>query len=108
MYFFQRVTQQVYLAELLISQPELKNDIENLDIQAFVNSGKSMDTLVEEASVIREKFRIGSWILGAFIGLVFGIKLLNQFVYRKREDYEPDKGECLSCGRCMDYCPVES
>ena len=67
-----------------------------------------MDKLVEEADAIRDKFRLGSWILGAFLGLVFGIKLLNQFVYRKNEDYVPDKGECLSCGRCMEYCPVES
>ncbi len=106
--FLSKGNPQVYLAELLISHPELKSDPENLDIQAFMQSGKSMDTLVEEAGVIRVKFKIGSWILGAFLGLVFGIKLLNQFVYRKHESYEPDKGECLSCGRCMDYCPVES
>ncbi len=106
--FLSKGNSQVYLAELLISHPELKSDIDNLDIQAFLASGKSMDVLVEEASLIRNKFRIGSWILGAFIGLVFGIKLLKQFVYRKKEDYEPNKGECLSCGRCMDYCPVES
>lgn len=106
--FLSKGNPQVYMAELLISHPELKSDIDNLDIQAFLASGKSMDILVEEASLIRDKFRIGSWILGAFLGLVFGIKLLNLFVYRKSEDYEPDKGECLSCGRCMEYCPVES
>ncbi len=106
--FMSKGHSKVYLAELLISQPELKMDLDNLDIQAFLASGKSMDELVQEASLVRDKFRVGSWILGAFIGLVFGVKLLNQFVYRKREDYEPDRGECLSCGRCMDYCPVES
>ena len=98
----------VYLAELLISKPELRSDQDNLDIQAFLASGKPMSQLVEEASAVRHRFKIGSWILGAFIGLVFGVRLINQYVYRKREDYEPDKAECLSCGRCMDYCPVES
>jgi len=106
--FLSKGNSQVYLAELLISHPELKDDQENLDIQAFLQSGKSMDTLVEEASAIRDKFKLGSWLLGAFLGLVFGVRLLNQFVYRKQEDYEPDKGDCLSCGRCMEYCPVES
>jgi NosR/NirI family nitrous oxide reductase transcriptional regulator len=28
-------------------------------------------------------------------------------VFRRREDYEPNKGDCFSCGRCMDYCPVD-
>jgi len=28
-------------------------------------------------------------------------------IFRYREDYEPNKGTCLSCARCMDYCPVE-
>lgn len=99
---------KVYLAELLISRPELRNDQENLDIQAFLASGKPMNQLVDEAKEVRDRFKIGSWLLGAFIGLVFGVRLINQYVYRRREDYEPDKAECLSCGRCMDYCPVES
>jgi ferredoxin len=97
----------VYLAELMISQPEVKNDIENLDVQAFLESGKSMEELVVEASVIRGKFKTGSWILGGFLGLVLGVMVMNQFVMRKRTGYEPHKGDCFSCGRCMDYCPVK-
>ncbi len=105
--FLSKAHPDVYLAELLISQPELRNDTENLDIQGFMTSGKSMEVLVEEAKVIRHKFYVGSWILGGFMGLVIGLTLLNQLVYRKREDYSPNKGDCYSCGRCMDYCPVE-
>ena len=82
-------------------------DIDNIDIQAFLSSGKSLDTLVLEASVIREKFKTGSWILGAFLGLVIAFSLLNQTTYRKKEEYRPDKGNCYSCARCMEYCPVE-
>ncbi len=96
----------VYLAELLITRPELKADVDNLDIQAFLESGKSMDQLVEEAALIRTKFKKGGWILGAYLGLVLGIMIMNQFVLRRHEDYEPHKGDCFSCGRCMDYCPV--
>ena len=97
----------IYLAELLIEHPELKNDPDNLDIQTFLASGKTMDTLVEEARAKRAEFLIGSRILGGFIGLVIGLALLNQVVYRRNEDYTPDRGDCFSCGRCMDYCPVE-
>ena len=101
-----RAHQDVFLSELIISRPDLLNDPDNLDIQTFLSSGKSLDTLVEDARIVREKFRKGGWWLGGFIGLVFSITLLNQAVFRRRKDYEPDRGDCFSCGRCMDYCPV--
>lgn len=105
--FLSKANPHVFLAELLISKPELKNDLDNIDIQTFLSSGKSMQTLVEEATVIREKFYTGSMIAGGFLGLVIGLTLLNTVVFRKRQDYEPHKGNCFSCGRCMDFCPVE-
>ncbi|MGM0474468.1 MAG: 4Fe-4S binding protein [Bacteroidota bacterium] len=105
--FLSRVHPDVYLAELMISRPELREDVDNIDVQTFLESGKSFDQLVEEASVIRGKFRTGGWILGGFIGLSLGVFLMNQVVFRKREDYEPHRGNCFSCGRCMEYCPVE-
>lgn len=105
--FLSKANPDVYLAELLITHPELKSDEENLDIQAFLESGTSFEQLVEDATVIREKFKTGAWLFGGFIGLVIGIMLMNQFVLRRRVDYVPNRADCLSCGRCMDYCPVE-
>jgi ferredoxin len=105
--FLSKANSKVYLAELLITNPEVKNDIKNLDVQAFLSSGKSMDMLVKEASDIRKEFYYWGWWIGGFIGLVIGITLLNQVVYRSRKDYVPNKGNCFSCGRCMNYCPVK-
>jgi ferredoxin len=105
--FLSKANPDVFLAELLISNPEIKNDLENLDVQTFLTSGKTLETLVKEAEVIRGKFYIGSMIAGGFLGLVIGMTLLNTVVFRKRQDYEPNKGNCLSCARCVDYCPVE-
>jgi NosR/NirI family transcriptional regulator, nitrous oxide reductase regulator len=105
--FLSRAHPDVYLSELLIEHPELKADVENLDIQAFLESGESMDQLVQEASLIRMKFRRGGWYLGGYLGLVLGLMIMNQFVLRKRTGYEPHRGDCFSCGRCMDYCPVD-
>ncbi len=105
--FLSKANPDVFLAELLISNPEIKNDPDNLDVQTFLASGKTLETLVKDAEVIREKFYIGSMIAGGFLGLVIGMTLLNTVVFRKRQDYVPHKGNCLSCGRCMDYCPVE-
>ncbi|WP_321285903.1 4Fe-4S binding protein [uncultured Sunxiuqinia sp.] len=99
---------KVYLAEQLVENPELKNDPNYIDARAFVQSGESMDELVKEAREIRSQFYWGGWILGGFMGLVVGLTLLKLASHRNRHDYEPDKTNCLSCGRCMDYCPVKN
>jgi len=96
----------VELANTLVTHPEQMQQSTDLDVVTFLSSGKSLNTLVSEASVIQDKFRVGGWYLGAFIGLVIGISLLNQVVYRKRSIYEANKGDCFSCARCLDYCPV--
>jgi NosR/NirI family transcriptional regulator, nitrous oxide reductase regulator len=105
--FLSKAHPDVYLAELLIKHPELKNDKSNLDIQTFLSSEKTMDHLVSEAKIIKQKYYIGSWIFGGFLGLVIGIMLMNQFVTRRRDSYEPNKVGCYSCGRCMKYCPLK-
>jgi ferredoxin len=79
----------------------------NLEIETFRASGSTRDELVAEASEVRESFAVGGTLVGVFAGLMFGIKLVGHSVHRKREGYEPDRAECLSCGRCFAYCPVE-
>jgi len=101
-----RVNRDVNLAVTMIAHPELNNDPDNLDIQTFLSSGKSMETLVKEAKIIQQKFFLGGWILGGFLGLVIGIKLVTELVYNRKKDYEPHRGDCYSCGRCMEYCPI--
>ena len=103
-----KVHPKVYLADLLIEHPEMKNNTENLDIETFMASGQSMQSLIQEAGAIREQFYNGGWLLGGFLGLAIGVFLVNQLVYRSHEDYHPHKGNCISCGRCVDYCPVKT
>ena len=79
----------------------------NLDVQTFMASGRTMDDLIISAKAVRINFYIGSWALGIFMGLVVAFTLLNQLMFRSRKDYEPDRANCFSCGRCMDYCPVK-
>ena len=102
-----KANKDVYLAELLISKPEVKSDLNNIDVQTFLSSGKSMETLVKESITIRASFKTGSTILGAFLGLVIGLTLLNQLIFRRNEDYQPNRSNCYSCARCMEYCPVD-
>ncbi len=96
----------VYLASILISQPEIMQNPGNLDVETFMASGRTLEMLVEDAALVQGKFRTGGWWLGGFLGLVISLTLLNQVIYRRREIYEANRGNCFSCGRCMDYCPV--
>jgi ferredoxin len=63
--------------------------------------------LLNEAIIIRHRFVVGGWLFGAWVGLVFGVKLLSLSLRRKRTDYEPDQGDCVACARCFEYCPNE-
>ena len=106
-FYLAKAHPDVYLADMLVSNPELMESTNNLDIQTFMESGKTLDQLVADSIIIQHQFYIGSWILGAFIGLIIGVMLMKQFVFRKRDIYEPNKGDCYSCARCIDYCPVQ-
>lgn len=96
----------VALAELILSDPEAAKNSTNLDIQTFMSSGRSLEVLVKDAVLIQNKFKTGGLFAGAFIGMVIGISLLYQVMFKKRTIYEANKANCLSCGRCMEYCPV--
>jgi polyferredoxin len=74
---------------------------------AFRGSGKGIDELYAEASNIQSRIGFGSLILGAFIGLLAGAKLIKHSIRWHRAEYEADRASCLACGRCFEYCPRE-
>ncbi|MCK7540780.1 MAG: hypothetical protein MZV63_62780 [Marinilabiliales bacterium] len=45
------------------------------------------------------------WV-GLFFGLSLGIALFISTRREERADYIPDRGKCLSCARCFQFCPV--
>lgn len=101
-----KVNTKVRLAnELMLFKPD--SMLPSVEIEAFKSAGTPVEELYSEAAVIVEQFYIGSWVLGGFLGLVFGLTLSGLSVFKYREDYTPDKAECVSCARCLKYCPVE-
>ncbi|HUS87109.1 MAG TPA: 4Fe-4S binding protein [Bacteroidales bacterium] len=74
----------------------------------FKESGKTVEVLYQEEEVIKERYRKGSPIAGAFLGLSLGIALLSLSAGRLRDEYKPDQGKCYSCGRCFEYCPLHN
>ncbi len=101
------INRTVYLADLIVKHPEVKNDPNNIDVRTFMSMGKSTEKLVAEAVAIRRQFYIGGWLLGGFMGLVIGTSLIRLSTFRRRDDWEPNRTNCLSCARCIPYCPVK-
>ncbi len=77
-----------------------------IEITAFKSSGHTNEQLFTEAAKIVDEFKTGSWFFGGFIGLVFGLTLIGLSVFKYHPDYSPNKARCMSCARCMKYCPV--
>ncbi len=69
--------------------------------------GLSEEALFEEARLIRKRMNMGGWLLGGFLGLVFGVKLIGISTIRSQKDYEVVKPSCFSCARCCGYCPSD-
>jgi len=102
-----RAHETVRLAEQIYLEETGKTEEITDSSTAFRATGQEIKKLYEQASNIRARFELGGWILGGFIGLVIGLKLIGLSVWRQRTDYEADRASCLACGRCFNYCPRE-
>ena len=98
---------KVRLAQTLLAPVATTDQPEAFEVVAYKSSGKPVSQVYAEASQVLNRFYLGSWILGCFLGLVFGITLAFQLIVKYSTDYIPNKGTCFSCARCVDYCPVK-
>jgi len=76
-------------------------------VRSFIDSGKPPGELYAEVERLRGRFAVGALLVGVWMGVVVGAKLIAHSVRRRRDEYTADPGACLSCGRCFDDCPVE-
>lgn len=79
-----------------------------MEVIAFNAMGKSIDELAEKVEGIKRQFSIYAYLIGALIGFVIGIKLINLSLKRTRKTYQIDHSACVACGKCFDYCPQNS
>jgi hypothetical protein len=104
-----RLNPTVNLAERMLHAPPGPARVGALspDDLALARARQQPDRLLLEAKAIQHKFDIGSWIFGAWIGAVLGVKLISLALQRRRTDYEPERGDCFACARCFEFCPNE-
>lgn len=76
--------------------------------RAFRQTGKPVTDLIQQAARLRGHFQLGSTLLGAFVGFMLGIKLVQLTIPSVRTSYDPDHANCVSCGRCYTACPKET
>ncbi len=97
----------VRLAEqVALEQSGITSGIVPNEILAFKKSGQRIEVLYDQANAIRRQFRIGGGILGGFLGLVIGLKLIMLSVRWRHDEYHAHRAACLACARCFEYCPV--
>lgn len=97
----------VRLAERLAREGSGELSDTTLESRSFRIAGASIEELNDRVEVIRRRFRVGSWWLGAYLGLIVMLKLIRLSRWQVREKAEPDPGSCLSCGRCFLSCPQD-
>jgi ferredoxin len=59
------------------------------------------------AAATRRRFKLATAWFGAWVGLVFAVKLVTLSLRPRRADFEPDRGACFACARCFSDCPNE-
>jgi len=75
--------------------------------EALHKAARPPEQVYAEADALGGRFRLGGALAGAFVGLAGAAKLVVLSIRRTRKDYLPNRAECVSCGRCLAYCPIE-
>jgi len=102
---FSKMNKEVQLYDMVIENETQPQTIQSLELQAFYGIEKTVEALEAQVTIIKQDFQIWAIIIGAFIGLVIGLTLINLSTKRTRKFYEVDDAECVCCGRCFQYCP---
>ena len=97
----------VALAEQIVLEKQDPDMPTTIESDTFRAKGQTEQDLFSKATQIRSRMSTGGWLLGGFIGLVFGVKLINVSLSRTQVGYEVRKSDCYSCGRCCSYCPSD-
>ena len=75
------------------------------ETRGLVQIGTLTDDVYRRAVDLSRLFHLAGFWLGAWIGLVIGVKWISLMLRPRRLEYEVDPSRCFACGRCFWYCP---
>jgi len=101
------VNKNVMLAREIRLEKETGIKAESEAALAFRESATPEEELFAEELIVIKRFRAGAPLVGIFLGLSLGIGFYRRMTRLPRTEYEPDRGRCISCGKCFRYCPVK-
>jgi ferredoxin len=109
--FLARVDPTVRLAERVYLEAQSQAQGQVLEqtkaSEAFTRQSGVPEDLYRQAAGIQGKYRLGGMVLGFWLALVFGARLIRLSVRRHHTVYDIDAAACVHCGRCFGACPVE-
>lgn len=99
----------VELAERYLQQqkPPVDYGVMTPETLSLQRAERDPEALLKSATDMRHRFWLACVLLGGWVGLVIGVKLVSLSVRTQRTDFEPDRGACLGCARCFRSCPNE-
>ena len=103
-----RYNSTVAVAEQILAEKQNPAIEPTLETKTFRSKGVTEPELIQSALAIRARMNLGGWLVGGFVGLVFGLKLIGFSMVRTQKDSEVDRTHCFSCARCCTYCPNDS
>ena len=102
---FSKAHKEVQLYEMVMQNETQPQEVQSLELLAFYGQGGAVEELRAKVDVVKKEFRVWSATIGAFLGLIIALTLINLSVKRSRKSYEIDHARCVDCGRCFGYCP---
>ena len=102
------LSDRVMLAERMALEETGKIAELSVETEGYRLTKEPVQKLYAEALGIRSRIARAGWFLGAFVALAICWRMIALSVQRRRKDYVPDRGQCLSCARCFSYCPVQA
>lgn len=102
---FARTHEDVRLSDRLMAEDVGRVEGLTDATAAFRSRGESRSALAAQVERIESGFRLGTPLLGAFLGLALAGKLIQNARRHRRDEFVIHQPRCVACARCFALCP---